>query len=70
MFKDLEKEKQITSLSGSIRNTSWPPERPRKVSLLAGAQGSLLLIFKSFGADSYDELELDTLGDRKTACSS
>ena len=61
------KGSRIPLPDGNIGFTSWQRERPPKASSFPAAHGWPPLTSRSCGEiTAYDELELDTLGDRKT----
>jgi type IV secretion system protein VirD4 len=66
MFASLESVSRITSPCGSTRSTSWrPAKRPSRILISCGARLAPFDIQALRELTAYDELELDTLGDRK-----
>ena len=69
LFEDLGKEEAQNPLQcGSTNFINWLPTKRLSPSLFPAVPGSHPLIFRKLrDATMYDELELDKLGDRKTA---
>ena len=68
MFEDLAKRSPTTLRCGNIVFTSWRRARPQsRFWISCGARLAPFDIAELREITTYDELELDTLGDRKTA---